>query len=84
MWLLASSSNGEALAPSDGRAIQNIAWRLRDIQAQFSTMKNMKNVKFLNEPRSTKDPYGSPLPLWVMMVEDPNGVKVEILQRPTE
>ena len=84
MWVLAASSKGESLAPSDGRSIQNIAWRLRDIQAQFAMMKTMKNVKFLNEPRSSKDPYGSPLPLWVMMVEDPNGVKVEILQRPTE
>ncbi|SRR6266404_3345029 len=82
MWLLAAKNNGETLAPSDGRAIQNIAWRLKDIQAQFAKMKTMQSVKFLNEPQSAKDPGGSLLPVWYMMVEDPNGVKVETLQRP--
>jgi catechol 2,3-dioxygenase-like lactoylglutathione lyase family enzyme len=81
MWLLAADSRGENVVPSAGTALDNIAWNVPSIDAAATTLRS-KGAKFVTEPRTIKDPYGSPKPLQYTMVEDSNGVKVEVLQRP--
>ena len=74
VWLLAADSHGEKLAPSGDRAIRNVAWTIADIDDAAATFKS-KGVKTLIEPRPIRD-------LFYAFFEDPNGVSVELLQRP--
>ncbi|MQA28537.1 MAG: hypothetical protein GEU82_01690 [Luteitalea sp.] len=73
VWLLAASSGADTPAPSSDRAIQNIALRVDDVDAAMSALK-ARGVKSVVEPRSLGTlRYG--------FVEDPNGVRVELISR---
>jgi catechol 2,3-dioxygenase-like lactoylglutathione lyase family enzyme len=70
LWLLADKGDGE---PSTGHAIDHIGWRPPNMDATFAHLK-AKNVKIIREPALSR---GLP----TMMMEDPYGVRVELIQR---
>ena len=74
IWLLTSKSEA-APAPSGGRAVMSVGWRIRDIN-QAATAFKAKGAKTVVEPRAIGK-------LWYAFFEDPNGAQVELLQRPT-
>jgi catechol 2,3-dioxygenase-like lactoylglutathione lyase family enzyme len=75
-WILADK--GEA-APSAGHAIDHIGWRMPDLLATAAELK-AKSLKFTTEPHP--GPPAAHAPVLMSFVEDPWGVKIELLQRP--
>jgi catechol 2,3-dioxygenase-like lactoylglutathione lyase family enzyme len=73
VWLLAADSNGETTAPSVDRAIQHIAWRVSNIVEARTTL--MSRGLKVGDPRPSQDVPG------FAFLEDPSGVRVEIIQR---
>lgn len=72
LWLLVQRADGAP--PSSGRAIDHVGWRVRDIDAFFAAAKG-RGDKVTGDPRPIRD-------LRVGFIEDPNGVRIEIAQRP--
>ena len=70
LWLLVDKGEGELSA---GHAIDHIGWRPSNMDAMFAHLK-AKNVKIIREPALSR---GLP----TMMMEDPYGVRVELIQR---
>jgi hypothetical protein len=77
MWLL--MDEGPA-APSRGHTIDHIGWRMADLRATATDLKE-KGVTFTTEPQP--GPQGPHAPVLLSFTEDPWGVKIELLQRPT-
>jgi len=73
IWLFAAPAGNDTVAGSAERAIQNIALRVSDVDAAVSALK-AKGVKVISEPRSLNT-------VRYAFVEDPNGVRVELIQR---
>jgi catechol 2,3-dioxygenase-like lactoylglutathione lyase family enzyme len=73
VWLLAASSGAETPAPSVDRAIYNIAWLVRNVDDAVSVLKS-KGVKTVVEPRSINT-------VRYAFVEDPNGVRIELIHQ---
>jgi catechol 2,3-dioxygenase-like lactoylglutathione lyase family enzyme len=72
VWLLAQKADG---APrSQGRAIDHLGWRATDIDGKIAELKQ-KGVNVTGEPRDVRD-------LRVAFVEDPSGVRIELVRRP--
>jgi lactoylglutathione lyase len=71
VWLLAASSGAETPAPSADRAIQNVAWLVPNVDQAVEVFKS-KGVKTTTEPRS----IGT---VRYAFVEDPNGVRIELI-----
>lgn len=73
LWLLIDKADTPPAA-SSGRAIDHLSWRVRDITAAFANH-TAKGDKIVSEPRPLRNnQYG--------FIEDPNGVRIEIIQRP--
>jgi catechol 2,3-dioxygenase-like lactoylglutathione lyase family enzyme len=70
LWLLVDKGESELSA---GHAIDHIGWRPQDMDAMFAHLKAI-NVKIIREPALAR---GQP----TMMMEDPYGVRVELIQR---
>jgi predicted enzyme related to lactoylglutathione lyase len=75
VWLVAEK--GDSTAPSAGRAIDHISWRLTDLDARVAEMKS-NGVKVTTEPRDVERPNEY---LRIAMIEDPAGVKIELTKR---
>jgi predicted enzyme related to lactoylglutathione lyase len=75
VWLFASRSKEQPAASSD-RAIMSFGLRVAKIDQAAAELRR-RGVKFPVEPRQLGD-------LWYAFAEDPNGVRVELLQRPPE
>ncbi len=72
LWLLAQKADG---APASlGRAIDHVGWRVRDIESAFAGART-RGDKITMEPRNIRDVKAG-------VIEDPNGVRIEIAQRP--
>jgi lactoylglutathione lyase len=76
IWLLAASSGQETTVPSSDRAIMSFGLQVENIAQATAGLKE-KAVKFPIEPRQLGN-------LWYAFAEDPNGVRVELLQRPPQ
>jgi catechol 2,3-dioxygenase-like lactoylglutathione lyase family enzyme len=73
VWLFAMSSGNDTPASSSDHAIQNIALRVKDVDAGMKAL-GAAGVKTAGEPRSLPGMrYG--------FVEDPNGIRVELMDR---
>jgi catechol 2,3-dioxygenase-like lactoylglutathione lyase family enzyme len=70
-----------AAAPSRGRAIDHIGWRMPDLLAVAAELTG-KGVAFTVEPKP--GPASPGAPVWMSFTEDPWGVKIELLQRQGE
>jgi catechol 2,3-dioxygenase-like lactoylglutathione lyase family enzyme len=73
VWLLAASSGAETPAPSGDRAIFNIAWLVKNVDDAVSVLKG-RGVKTVVEPRSINT-------VRYAFVEDPNGVRIELIHQ---
>lgn len=72
VWLLAQKADG---APrSQGRAIDHLGWRAANIDGKIAELKQ-KGVNITGEPRDVRD-------LRIAFVEDPSGVRIELVRRP--
>ena len=76
VWLLAQGAK-EPLAPTKDRAIDHLGWGVIDMDADAKTLKE-KGVKFTMEPR----PFNPEIAIAIAFVEGPNGVRIELVQRP--
>jgi len=76
VWLLAQGSK-EPLAPTKDRAIDHLGWGVKDMEADAKVLKE-KGVKFTMEPR----PFNPKIAIAIAFVEGPNGVRIELVQRP--
>jgi len=76
IWLFAAGSGSETTAPSADRAIMSFGLQVPKIDQATAELKR-RGVRFPVEPRQLGD-------LWYAFAEDPNGVRVELLQRPRE
>ena len=70
--LLADKSDNAA--PSQGHAIDHLGWRAMNVDAKIGELKQ-KGVNVTGEPRDVRN-------LRVAFVEDPNGVRIELVRRP--
>jgi len=73
LWLLAADSGGETTAPSIDRAIQHIAWRVSNIAEARTTLIG-RGLK-VGDPRPSQGVPG------FAFLEDPSGVRIEIIER---
>lgn len=71
MWLIVQRSR-EAKAPTIGRAVDHLGFSFPDLDKAAEELK-AKGVKFTLEPR----PFGS---LRIAFIEDPIGVRIELVQ----
>jgi catechol 2,3-dioxygenase-like lactoylglutathione lyase family enzyme len=72
VWLLAQKAEG---APrSQGHAIDHLGWRAMEVDRKIAELKQ-KGVNVTGEPRDVRN-------LRVAFVEDPNGVRIELVRRP--
>lgn len=72
LWLLVQKADG---APkSEGRAIDHLGWRVRDLESTLGASR-AKGDAVTMEPRMIRD-------VRVGVIEDPNGVRIELAQRP--
>lgn len=78
VWLLAAK--GDKPEPTTGRVIYNLAFLVEDINQTGNAIK-AKGAKLTREPRTTKV---EGLDTGVAFAEDPNGVEIELLQRPRQ
>jgi len=76
IWLLVAKSGATAPVSSGERAVMSVGWQVRDIK-QADTAFNAKGTRAVVEPRAIGK-------LWYAFYEDPNGARVELLQRPTQ
>ncbi|HYL37465.1 MAG TPA: VOC family protein [Bryobacteraceae bacterium] len=76
IWLFAASSGAETPAPSSERAIMSFGLQVPNI-AEAAASLGQRGVQFPVQPRQ----LGA---LWYAFAEDPNGVRVELLQRPLQ
>jgi catechol 2,3-dioxygenase-like lactoylglutathione lyase family enzyme len=76
IWLFAAASGPETTVPSSDRAIMSFGLQVSDIAQAAADLKSQA-VKFPIEPRQ----LGS---LWYAFAEDPNGIRVELMQRPPQ
>ena len=74
VWLLAQDSEGEKLAASADRSIQNVGWTIADMDEAVAVFK-AAGAKTQVEPVKVNDA------LTLAFFEDPNGVSIEVLQR---
>jgi catechol 2,3-dioxygenase-like lactoylglutathione lyase family enzyme len=74
IWLLVAKSGTTAPAASGDRAVMSIGWQVRDIN-QADTAFTAKGATAVVAPRAIGN-------LWYAFYEDPNGARVELLQRP--
>lgn len=75
VWLFAAKSKDQP-APSADRAIMSFGLRVAKIDQAAAALKD-RGIKIPVEPRQLGE-------LWYAFSEDPNGVRVELLQRPPE
>ena len=73
VWVLAQKAP-EPPPPSAGRAIDHLGWRAASLDGTAAELKS-KGVKFTTEPRAAGV-------LKISFVEGPDGLRVEVLQRP--
>jgi catechol 2,3-dioxygenase-like lactoylglutathione lyase family enzyme len=73
LWLLAADSGGETTAPSIDRAIQHIAWRVSNIAEARTTLIG-RGLK-VGDSRPSQGVPG------FAFLEDPSGVRIEIIER---
>jgi catechol 2,3-dioxygenase-like lactoylglutathione lyase family enzyme len=72
VWLIAEKADG---APrSQGRAIDHLGWRASNVDSKVAELKQ-RGVNVTGEPRDVRD-------LRVAFVEDPSGVRIELVRRP--
>jgi predicted enzyme related to lactoylglutathione lyase len=72
LWLLVDRVEG---APkSEGRAIDHLGWRVRDLDTEIAGAKTRGDAITMT-PRMIRD-------VKVGVIEDPNGVRIELAQRP--
>ena len=76
VWLIADRE--VRLEPTADRVIYNLAFLVEDIN-QTATGLRSKNAQITSEPRTTKV---EGLDTGVAFAVDPNGVQIELLQRP--
>ena len=76
MWVVIDQGTA---APSKGHTIDHIGWRMADLRATAADLKQ-KGVTFTTEPQP--GPTGPHAPVLLSFMEDPWGVKIELLQRP--
>jgi catechol 2,3-dioxygenase-like lactoylglutathione lyase family enzyme len=76
IWLFAASSSSETPAPSAERAIMSFGLQVPKIDSAAAAL-HQRGIGFPVEPRQLGD-------LWYAFAEDPNGVRVELLQRPPQ
>jgi catechol 2,3-dioxygenase-like lactoylglutathione lyase family enzyme len=72
LWLLAQRADGAP--PSIGRAIDHLGWRVRDIDSVFAGYRTQGETITM-EPRMIRDVRAG-------VIEDPDGVRIELAQRP--
>ena len=72
VWLLAQKAEGSPR--SQGHAIDHLGWRAMNVDAKIGELKQ-KGVNVTGEPRDVRN-------LRVAFVEDPNGVRIELVRRP--
>ena len=75
IWLLAAKSAAPP-ASSGERAVMSVGWRIADMNQAAAAFK-ARGAKAVVEPRAIGK-------LWYAFFEDPNGARVELLQRPTQ
>jgi catechol 2,3-dioxygenase-like lactoylglutathione lyase family enzyme len=73
VWVLAASSGTDAPVPSADRAIQNMAIQVASVDTATEAFRS-KNTKVVVEPRS----LGA---LRYAFIEDPNGVRIELIEQ---
>lgn len=72
LWLLVQQADG---APrSEGRAIDHLGWRVRSLEATIAGARS-RGDRITMEPRMIRDVH-------VGVIEDPDGVRIELAQRP--
>jgi catechol 2,3-dioxygenase-like lactoylglutathione lyase family enzyme len=76
IWLFAAASGTDTPAPSSDRAIMSVGLQVSKIDQAAAALRS-RGIPFPVEPRQLGD-------LWYAFAEDPNGVRVELLQRPTK
>lgn len=75
VWILVQRG---ASAPSDGHAIDHVGWRVADLNAKVTELKE-KGVKVTSEPRPLRLADGTTI--YYAYVEGPAGTKIELVQR---
>ncbi len=73
IWLFAASSGTDTPSPSAERAIMSFGLRVAKIDSASASL-HQRGIAFPVEPRQLGD-------LWYAFAQDPNGVRVELLQR---
>ena len=76
IWLFAANSGSETPSPSAERAIMSFGLQVPKIDSAAAAL-HQRGIRFPVEPRQLGD-------LWYAFAEDPNGVRVELLQRPPQ
>lgn len=72
LWLLVQQADG---APrSEGRAIDHLGWRVRNLQTTIAGARS-RGDRITMEPRMIRDVH-------VGVIESPDGVRIELAQRP--
>lgn len=72
LWLFVDRA--DAAPRSEGRAIDHLGWRVRDIEAAVAAARS-RGDRITMEPRNIRD-------VRVGVIEDPHGVRIELAQRP--
>jgi len=72
VWLLAAAAGSDNPVPSADRAIQNLAFQVANVDESMTALKS-RDVKAVVEPRSLGE-------LRYAFVEDPNGVRIELIK----
>ena len=75
IWLLAMKKDN--VTPSKDRSIDHLGWGVKDMEADAKMLKE-KGVKFTMEPR----PFNPEVAIAIAFVEGPDGVRIELVQRP--
>lgn len=78
VWLALDKGIGE---PSRGHTIDHIGYRMSDLTAAAGELKG-KGVNFTTDPHA--GPPGAHAPALMSFIEDPWGVRIELLQRRSE
>lgn len=73
VWLFAAASGDESVAPSATRAIQAIALHVPNVDGGTAALKD-QGIRVVTDPRTLG-------PLRYAFIEDPNGVRVELIRR---
>ena len=73
VWIFVQKADA-APKPSAGTVLDHVGWRTPDLAATAANLKT-KGVKFTEEPRAAGD-------LQIAFLEGPDGLRVEVVQRP--